>query len=433
MTQTVVRGDGIGKLYRVYRSAIDRLVPSFLNPGRRPPIEIWSLRDIDLSVPKGACLGVIGRNGAGKSTLLKVLTGVTRPTEGELVLDGSVLALLELGAGFNAELTGRENVVVSATLLGVAPATIQAKLAEIEAFADIGAYFEKPVKTYSSGMFVRLAFSLYVNLEPDVLIVDEALSVGDFFFQQKCAKRIREIKERGTTIVFVSHDTSAVQELCEEVIILEKGKVVMRGTASDMVSHYHTCDGYDDSAVDGAISVIKAEPNIASEEFMAQAALIKADDVIATAPSTGGTALRLLGLRMTDTEGQSAQTFKTGDQLIIQALIRGQRTVRFANFGVQIADSDGRAIWAASTTNQKLRFGEVNVGDEMIVDLSLELQLPPGRYVFNFAAGEADPDDASNPVWHDTRVNAATISIVDNPIFAHRRGIVFTPMSCRAL
>jgi lipopolysaccharide transport system ATP-binding protein len=227
---TVLRARGLGKCYHSYARPIDRLKQALLGSrGRRWYREFWALRDVDLDLQRGQALGIVGRNGSGKSTLLQILAGTLPPTTGEAEIHGRTGALLELGSGFNPEFTGRENVRLQAVLLGVLPAEAEARLPEIAAFAEIGAFLDEPVKTYSSGMFLRLSFAVQVVLAPEVLIVDEALAVGDAAFQIKCMTRMRALLAEGMTVIFASHDLEAVRSLCSEAIWIHDGQVKERG------------------------------------------------------------------------------------------------------------------------------------------------------------------------------------------------------------
>src|SRR5207249_8314170 len=207
--------------------------------GRRHHHEpFWAVKDVDLRVERGACLGLIGENGSGKTTLLRMLAGVIRPTSGALSVDGRVSALLELGAGFNPEFTGRENVFLNASILGFTDAQTRERIPAIEKFAEIGEFVDRPLKTYSSGMFVRLAFAVAIHMDPDILIVDEALSVGDMFFQQRCIRRIQQLKHQGVTIIFVSHDLQSVRSLADRTIWMDHGRVHLQGKTDDVTSKY---------------------------------------------------------------------------------------------------------------------------------------------------------------------------------------------------
>ncbi|MBE0557421.1 MAG: ABC transporter ATP-binding protein [Proteobacteria bacterium] len=232
-----IRADNLGKCYQIYEQPLDRLKQSLWRTRRRFYREFWALRECSFEIKKGETVGIIGSNGSGKSTLLQIICGTLNPTEGELGVNGQIAALLELGAGFNPEFTGRENVYMSAAIMGISRAEIESRYGRIAAFADIGSFIEQPVKTYSSGMYVRLAFAVAVNVSPDILVVDEALAVGDARFQQKCMAKIRSFCQTGT-VIFVSHDTAAVTELCSRAIWVESGRIRMDGPPKYVVEKY---------------------------------------------------------------------------------------------------------------------------------------------------------------------------------------------------
>ena len=228
----------ISKCFNRYNHPVDRL-KEILLPQKTYAQEFWALRDINLQIYKGHSLGIVGRNGSGKSTLLQIVVGTLTPTSGEVQVNGKISALLELGSGFNPEFTGRQNVFLNGRLLGLEQKEIEAKFDGIAAFADIGDFIEQPVKTYSSGMFVRLAFAVAINVEPDILVVDEALAVGDEAFQRKCFSRIQAIKENGGTILFVSHSASNVIELCDYAVLLDSGDLLLYGKPKSVITNYH--------------------------------------------------------------------------------------------------------------------------------------------------------------------------------------------------
>src|SRR5215471_10588622 len=234
----MIKAHNVSKCYRIYQHPSDRL-KEFLTFGRKRLHEqFWAVKDVDLEVQRGCCLGIIGENGSGKSTLLRMIAGVLRPTGGAMIVDGRVSALLELGAGFNPEFTGRENIFLNASILGLSDAETRTRIPSIEKFAEIGEFVDRPVKTYSSGMFVRLAFAVAIHMDPDILVVDEALSVGDFFFQQRCIRRILQLKSQGVTIVFVSHDLGLIRSLADQTIWMEHGQVHLVGKTDEVVSKY---------------------------------------------------------------------------------------------------------------------------------------------------------------------------------------------------
>ena len=234
----VLSVENVSKCFEMYEKPVHRLYQTLCAGKRRFYREFWALRDISFEVRKGECVGIIGRNGAGKSTLLQIITGTLAPTTGEVKLKGRVAALLELGSGFNPEFTGRENVYLNGSILGLSREEIDARYDEILAFADIGDFIDQPVKTYSSGMMVRLAFAVQVMVDPDVLIVDEALAVGDAAFQRKCFARMDALQERGTTILLVTHDTETVKQRCNRAIFLKGGGIAFDGDAEEGVVEY---------------------------------------------------------------------------------------------------------------------------------------------------------------------------------------------------
>ena len=228
----------VSKCYKVASSTISKVINAFIPAYQRGVSDFWALKDVSIQVKRGEAVAIIGRNGSGKSTLLEIITGTRKPTSGEVNIKGRVAALLQLGSGFNPEFTGRENIILNGLLLGLSRQEMEAKFDEIIDFADIGEFIEQPVKNYSSGMLVRLAFSVQVALEPDILIIDEALSVGDFFFKQKCTTRMRELREAGTTILFVSHSMANVREICDRAIVLRYGDLVFTGESNQAIRYY---------------------------------------------------------------------------------------------------------------------------------------------------------------------------------------------------
>lgn len=429
MSKTAVGARGLGKRYLIYGRPMDRLL------GRRDRAkEHWALRDIELDVPQGRCLGIIGANGAGKSTLLKLLTGVIRPSEGSLWLRDMPLALLELGTGFNLELTGRDNLFATGALLGHSAEVISRQLEAIRAFADIGDYFDRPVKTYSSGMLVRLAFSLYVHLDCEVLIVDEALSVGDFFFQQKCAAALRAIQQRGTTILFVSHDTAAVQELADEAVLLNQGRIVARGDANSVISRYHIL--FDEKADRSKAPVAPVVQEAFDDVHDAAWRLIdriRDDDIIAAVPSLGQGGARILAARITDENGNASLSFPAGSRARFEAVIEAKRAIPHANLGVLVADDQHRTVWACANSNQGLSFGRMECGDLAVVSLDLSLDLPPGNYSVSLTAGEFDPADPAYSIRHDVKVRSIEVKVTSSPERRDRTGLVYLPMEISAL
>ena len=234
MSEIAINVSDVTKIYKLYDRNRDRLIDSFGLSKKPRYKEHYALNKMSFQIKKGETVGIIGTNGAGKSTILKIITGVLNPTEGDVEIDGRISALLELGAGFNPEYTGIENIYLNGTMMGFSKEEVENKMEDILNFADIGEFVYQPVKSYSSGMFVRLAFAVAINIEPEILIVDEALSVGDVFFQAKCYKKFEEFKKRGKTILFVSHDLGSISRYCDRVILLNKGTKLAEGTPKEI-------------------------------------------------------------------------------------------------------------------------------------------------------------------------------------------------------
>src|SRR5947207_4697132 len=235
---TALRVENVSKQYRIYATPGDRLKESITRGRLKRHREFWALRDISFEIEKGTTTGIIGPNGCGKSTLLQIIAGTLEPTHGEVWHEGRISALLELGAGFDPEFTGAENVFMNASLLGLSRRETDALFPQIKRFAEIGDFLYQPVKTYSSGMYVRLAFAIAASVEPDILIIDEALAVGDAVFQHRCLRRLKELHERGTTVLFVSHDAAAVRALCSRAILLNQGRMIADGKPTEVLNRY---------------------------------------------------------------------------------------------------------------------------------------------------------------------------------------------------
>lgn len=238
MEDIAIRVSHLSKIYKLYDKPMDRLKDSLGLTRKQLYKNHYALSDVDMEVKKGETVGIIGTNGSGKSTILKIITGVLNQTEGEVVVNGRISALLELGAGFNQEYTGIENIYLNGTMIGFSKEEVDARLDDIVSFADIGEFINQPVKSYSSGMFVRLAFAVAINIDPEILIVDEALSVGDVFFQNKCYHKFEEFKKQGKTILFVSHDLGSISKYCDRVVLLNKGVKKAEGSPQEMVDLY---------------------------------------------------------------------------------------------------------------------------------------------------------------------------------------------------
>ena len=355
----------LGKAYKRYPSRWSRLA-EWLRPARQRHELLWVLRGLSLRVPQGQALGIIGRNGAGKSTLLKMVTGTSTPTEGHVQMHGRVAALLELGMGFHGDFTGRQNAWISAQLLGLADHEIAAAMPDIEAFAEIGHYIDEPVRTYSSGMQVRLAFSVATALRPDVLIVDEALAVGDVYFQHKCYTRIREFRAQGTTLVFVSHDPGAIKSLCDRAVLLDGGRIVADDTPDQVLDLYNALVAERENSTFEAEAAPVGEPAVG----------VRSGDKRAV----------LLAVEVHDTQGP-ARVLRVGQPMEVRVRLRKQAPVDDLTVGFMLRDRLGNDVFGTNTWHLKSP-GLAGLAEGSAATLCWQvpaLNLGPGSYTVSVA------------------------------------------------
>lgn len=308
------RLESVGKAYRLYRQPQDRLKEQLLwRFGRTYGHDFWAVRGVSLQVRRGERIGIIGRNGSGKSTLLQMIAGTLAPTEGRVVVRGRLAALLELGSGFNPNFTGRENVLLNATLLGLSRSDIDARLEQIVAFADIGEFLDQPVKTYSSGMLIRLAFSVCTAVEADVLLVDEALAVGDVFFRQKCYERLDDLQARGTGIVLVSHSMSEVERFCERTLLVDRGQPIFYGPSAEAVNRYYLIQQENPAVVPATPTAEPQKPASAHRiDWPTPVAFVDLSGV--SQVRAGET--RCTALAVCDEQGRPCQAFRQGERAV---------------------------------------------------------------------------------------------------------------------
>lgn len=348
---------GLAKCYRIYEAPADRLKQMVadgaaralrLRPPRRRYREFWALRDLSLEIRRGETFGIIGTNGSGKSTLLQLICGTLHPTAGEVAANGRIAALLELGAGFDPEFTGRENVYTNGALLGLGRAEIDLRFPEIARFADIGEFLDQPVKTYSSGMFVRLAFAVAAHLQPDILVIDEALAVGDIAFQAKCMARLRQLKDAGTTILFVSHDLASVRNLCERVLWLKNGQPMAVGGAKEVV------DAFVRDLHMKINDTVGAPPEVL-EASEAPAAAVEpapaADDLAEGHHRYGSDRGRILSIRLASAAGTPTSLLELHEPFSIHVVVEAHADIQAPVVGYSLRDLKGNQVLGAMTTN----------------------------------------------------------------------------------
>ncbi len=354
-----IKVDGLGKCFHTYPAPKDRLkqfilppIKNFFGKDSSPYYsEFWALRDLSFEIEKGESFGIVGRNGSGKSTLLQIITGTLFPTEGNLVVNGRIAALLELGSGFNPEFTGRENVYLNGMLVGLSKREIDERFDDIAAFADIGAHLEQPVKTYSSGMLVRLAFAVQVQLTPDILIVDEALAVGDALFQKRCYQRMEQLTSDGVTLLFVSHDQETVRTLTKKSILLNSGKIVDYGSSSDVLISYRKLlhkqeqEYYQKTVVNLRNSTEKKFDN---------------DN-----KSFGNGLAEVLKVTIFNKDEDETSVFSPGDRIKIRVDCKSNTDLQNLNIGLRIRNKQGIKVTSWGTLNQDINAMNENMSQHI--------------------------------------------------------------------
>ncbi len=404
MSDPAIILDGISKCYDRFITPADRMV-HLLFPKWRKADKFWALRDINLEVPVGQTVGIIGRNGSGKSTLLQIVAGTMAPTGGQLSVNGRVSALLELGSGFNPEFTGRQNVFFNGRLLGLTFEEVQERFDEIAGFADIGDFLDYPVKTYSSGMSVRLAFSVAISVNPKILIVDEALAVGDARFQQKCMARIKRLRDSGVSILFVSHDSDAIKRLCDYGVVLEKGRVVNRGNPVYMANWY--------------LSLITANFDLEKQKEMERAGMerdtdygepnenalslgdasdfddTELDDAASSATAQfelsdsendfrylrhGDGSARIVKVILRNSQGQATDHALLGETVMLEIVAEFLADVETHIVGFYLRDRLGTDIVGLNTFQEKVAVPQVKNGERLMYRFTFRLDIRPGVY-----------------------------------------------------
>lgn len=404
MSEYAISVEHISKVYKLYRSKADRLKDSLHLTRKKNYEEFYALSDVNFQVKKGETVGLIGTNGAGKSTLLKLLTGVLTPSDGQIEVNGKVSALLELGAGFNGEYTGIENIYFNGTLMGYTKEQMEKKVPEILEFAGIGDYVYQPVKTYSSGMFARLAFALAINVEPDILVVDEALSVGDIYFQSRCFKKMDDIKKKGTTILLVTHDMSSVIKYCDKVVLLNHGKVVKEGSPKEMVDIYKKIlvNQYDENE-DG--NGKKAENNLSAVEgsWMSQLSLNDQNTLY------GDGKARTIDFGFFDENGQVTGMILKKSNFAIKMKVEFYEDIEYPIFSYTIKNARGAEITGTNTMFEKIDFPLAKKGEQYIVTFTQKALLQGGDYLISF--GVTGYENGVFTVY-DRKYDVANLSIV---------------------
>ena len=381
--------DHISKVYKLYDKPMDRMVEALGLTKKKKYREHFALSDVSFQVKKGECVGIIGTNGSGKSTILKIITGVLNPTGGTLTVNGRIQALLELGAGFNMEYTGIENIYLNGTMNGFTEQEIESRMQDILDFADIGDYVKQPVKTYSSGMFVRLAFSVAINIDPEILIVDEALSVGDVFFQAKCYHKFEEFKKMGKTIIFVSHDLSSVSKYCDRVVLLNQGVKLGEGSPKEMIDDYKRVlvGQYE-------LPESKSESSLLNDEQIQVAVQKKAAKQDSSKLLEYGTKEAVIEqFYMTDDRGTESKSIIKGSEFTIHMKVRFMADLPAPIFAFSIKTVKGTEITGTNTMFEKTFLESVKAGAVKDITFTQKMSLQGGEYLLSFGVTGYDGND----------------------------------------
>lgn len=374
-----IKVHALSKAYKQYTGHWARLAEWLLPTKTLRYKQHWVLNDVSFSVSPGEALGIIGLNGAGKSTLLKLVTGTTQPTTGSVQIDGRVAALLELGMGFHADFTGRQNVLISGQLLGLSSRQLIELMPQVEAFAEIGSYIDQPVRIYSSGMQVRLAFALATAVRPDVLIVDEALSVGDAYFQHKCLARIREFRRAGTTLLLVSHDKQAIKSMCDRAILLHRGRIEAEGGPEVVLDFYNA---------------LLAD---ADREYVQQ--VTGMDGRTTTVSGTGEA--KILKVKLSNSKGELTTTLCVGEVATFEVVVDVNSPISTLVLGYGIRDKFGQVVFGTNTALTRQEVHNPVPGKPICFMLEFVTNLGPGSYSLQLALANAATHLDQNYEWRD--------------------------------
>ncbi len=366
----------VSKVFHLYRRPSDRIFELLPFGSRRAHSDFWALRDVSMSVERGEILGIVGPNGSGKSTLLQIVSGILRPTRGRVATQGRVAALLELGAGFNPEFTGRENVFMNGEVMGLPRPEIERMFPRIAAFAEIGDFIDRPVKEYSSGMYVRLAFATAIHVEPEILIVDEALAVGDAIFANRCIQKFEELKKRKVTVLFVSHDLGLVKRLAHRAVLMLNGRVEAEGSPRDVVNRY----------VGLVVERQKRSPDEVGEAAMAGSF------------RHGDGASEITRVELLNARGEPCATVLSGERVAVRVRARFRRGVADPIVGILIRNRLGIDVFGTNTRLERMELGDVPAGEELQVEFEFECMLAQQEYTLTVATQHWD---GSSQDWLD--------------------------------
>jgi len=390
-TPSILEIKNIGKSYKTYSSELWRIL-SWFGIRHKAVHETWTLQNINFSIAPGEAVGIIGQNGAGKSTLLKIITGTLKPTTGNVEVRGKIAAILELGMGFHPDLTGRQNAYHSAGLMGYTHEQVDVVIDDIEAFAEVGEYFDQPVRLYSSGMQVRVAFAVATAYRPEILIIDEALSVGDAYFQHKSFDRIREFRDSGTSLLFVSHDKGAILALCDRAILLEKGKVLKDGDPEGVTDYYN------------ALIAEKENSTITQEK--------NEDGRVMTVSGTGEATVSDIGIY--NTKGEKIEVVGVGESVSLKVEVKINADLDSLVLGYGIKDRLGQVIFGTNTWLMKQVLHDVKAGVSYFFDIAFPANFGVGSYSIQTALHNKDTHHTGNYEWKDMALLFSVANIDKN-------------------
>lgn len=390
MSEVAIRVDDVSKLYKLYDKPSDRLKESLGLTRKKLYKEHYALHNVSFDVKRGETVGIIGTNGSGKSTILKIITGVLNPSGGHVEIDGRISALLELGAGFNMEYTGIENIYLNGTMIGFSREEIDAKMQDILDFADIGDFVHQPVKTYSSGMFVRLAFAVAINIDPEILIVDEALSVGDVFFQAKCYKKFEDFKKMGKTILFVSHDLGSISKYCDRVVLLNRGKKLAEGTPKEMVSMYKRIMVNQGKAEEIAahqmdMSSLEEDGEKEIKEAACEGQWKKHYNLNPDVDEYGNGAAEIEDFAIIDENGNYTNAIVKGTRFRLKSKVKFKQDIHDPIFTYTFKNIQGVAITGTNTMYEKKDVPLAKEGETYVATFEQDMFLQGGEYLLSMS------------------------------------------------
>lgn len=396
MDEIAIKVEDLTKIYKLYDKPTDRLKES-LGFSRNKVLsrDHYALQHVSFDVKKGETIGIIGTNGSGKSTILKIITGVLNPTGGNLTVNGRISALLELGAGFNMEYTGIENIYLNGTMIGFTREEIEKKIDDILEFADIGEFIYQPVKTYSSGMFVRLAFAVAINIEPEILIVDEALSVGDVFFQTKCYRKFEDFKKMGKTILLVSHDLSSISKYCDRVILLNKGKKLAEGVPKQMVDMYKKVlvNQLDLDDQGKLTEVVPEKKTVLAADIENQEEWSPSFDVNPHINEYGDKKAEIIGFNILDEKGLSSNTIEKGSTCTIKMRVKFHDKINDPIYAFTITDLKGTDVTGTNSLFEKVNVQSKGPGEYQEIAFTQRMDMQGGEYMLSLGCTGYDQVD----------------------------------------